>query len=431
MKKMHIAPLSGCRAKVAVQGDKSISHRAIIIGSLAKGTTCIRNFLEAEDTLNTVKLYRELGTKIEKKKGLYYVRGRGIFSFREPGKTLYAGNSGTSIRLNLGVLAAQNFTSTITGDAQIIKRPMKRVIMPLTEMGAKFESNNGLAPVTVHGAPLHGITYKMPVASAQVKSAIMLAALHANSPTVIIEKVKSRDHTERMLEYFGAGIKAEGNKITVKRENELQGREVFVPGDISSAAYFIVAGAMLKGSKITVKDTGVNPTRTGLIDAMRKMKAKIKIINLRKRNNEPVGDIVTSTSRLRGTVIKGSLIPRLIDELPVIAVAAAFAKGKTIIADAKELRVKETDRIAAIVKNLKRLGIRAEEKEDGMVIYGNNGSPFRYADIDSFGDHRIAMAFSVAALSGENGLLIKDIECVNTSFPEFFNIVAGLRGKKK
>jgi 3-phosphoshikimate 1-carboxyvinyltransferase len=431
MKKAHIASLSGCKAAITVQGDKSISHRAVIIGSLAKGATGIKNFLEAEDTLNTVEIYRELGVKIEKKQGVYCIHGRGFFAFREPAKTLYAGNSGTSIRLNLGVLAAQNFTSTITGDAQVENRPMKRVITPLTEMGARFESNNGLAPVTVHGAPLRGITYRMPVASAQVKSAIMLAALHADSATVIIEGMKSRDHTERMLEHFGAGITVKGNKITIKPGRGLRAADVFVPGDISSAAYFITAGAMMKNSKITVRDVGLNPSRTGIIDALKKMGAKIKIKNLKKRNNEPVGDIAASTSGLRGAVISGELIPRLIDEIPVIAVAAAFAKGRTIIKGAKELRVKETDRISAIVSNLKRMKIKVEEKEDGMVIYGNGGKAFRYADIDSFGDHRIAMAFSIAALAGENGLLIKDIECVNTSFPEFFNIINSLKRKKK
>ena len=431
MKKTHIAPLSGCRASVSVQGDKSISHRAIIMGSLAKGTTRVKNMLEAGDTLNTVKIYRELGVKIEKKGKDYLIHGRGLFSLREPAKVLYAGNSGTSIRLNLGVLAAQNFTSVITGDAQIEKRPMRRVILPLSEMGAKFESNNGLAPVTVHGGALHGITYKMPMASAQVKSAILLAALHADSTTVIVEKQGSRDHTEKMLSYFGADIRIKNGRITVKPGTELRGSRVFVPGDISSAAYFIVAGAMLKNSKITVKDIGINPTRTGLLTVLKKMGARIRITNLRKMNNEPVGDIVASTSGLSGTAVKGAIIPTLIDEIPVIAIAAAFAKGKTVIAGAGELRVKETDRIKTVVANLRRMGVRAEEQEDGMVIYGNAGRPFKYAAIDSFGDHRIAMAFSIAALSGENGLLIKDIECVNTSFPDFFKIVAGLRGKKK
>jgi 3-phosphoshikimate 1-carboxyvinyltransferase len=431
MKKIHVAPLAGCRAKVRVQGDKSISHRAIIIGSLAKGTARIRNFLEAEDTLNTAKIYRELGVRIEKKGGAWLTHGRGLFSLREPAKTLYAGNSGTSIRLNLGVLAAQNFTSTITGDAQIAKRPMKRVILPLTEMGARFESNNGMAPVVVHGGQLRGISYKMPMASAQVKSAVMLAALHADSPTVIIEGARSRDHTEKMLAHFGADVSVKGNRITIKPGRELSAAEVFVPGDISSAAYFAVAGVIMKGSKITVKDVGLNPTRTGLISALRKMGAKIKVTNLRKKNNEPVGDIVASSSRLKGGVIRGALIPKLIDEIPVIAVAAAQARGRTVIRDAKELRVKETDRIATVAANLRRLGIRVEEKEDGMIIHGNAGAPFRYADIDSFGDHRIAMAFSVAALASENGMLIKDVECVNTSFPEFFNIINSLKRKKK
>ena len=430
MRKIHIEPLSGCRKTISVQGDKSISHRAVIIGALAKGKTRIRNFLEAEDTLNTVNIYRSLGVKVEKKKGIYSVFGRGLFSFREPQKPLYVGNSGTAIRLTLGALAAQPFTSSITGDAQIVKRPMKRVISPLTMMGAKFESNNGFAPVTVHGRDLKGIQYDMPVASAQVKSSIMIAALHASKLTEIKEGAKSRDHTERMLSYFGAKIKASGKRIKITPGSSLRGRPVFVPGDVSSAAYFITAGVMMKKSKITVRDVGLNPTRTGIIQVLKKMGAVIKIKNRKERNNEPVGDIVASTSELKGAVIKGEMIPKLIDEIPVISVAAAFAKGKTIIKDARELRVKETDRIAAITKNLKRMGIKVEEKPDGMVIHGNSGAPFKYADIDSFGDHRIAMAFSVAALSGDNGLLIKDIECVNTSFPGFFEILNRMKRKK-
>jgi 3-phosphoshikimate 1-carboxyvinyltransferase len=386
MKKIHISPLSGCRTKICVQGDKSISHRSVIIGSLAKGVTRVKNFLEAEDTLNTLKIYRRLGVKIEKKKNDYLIHGRGLFSLREPAKTLYAGNSGTSIRLNMGVLAAQNFTSVITGDAQIEQRPMKRVMLPLSEMGAKFESNNGHAPVTVHGGGLHGITYKMPVASAQVKSAVLLAALHADSATVIVEKEKSRDHTEKMLSYFGADISVSKARITVKPGREMKGAVVFVPGDISSAAYFMIAGAILKNSKITVKDIGINPTRTGLIDVLKKMGANVKIVNLKKRNNEPVGDIVTSFSKLKGTVINGDIIPKLIDEIPVIAVAAAFATGKTVISDAKELRVKETDRIKTVVENLKRIGVKAEEKEDGMIIHGNGGKAFKYSAIDSYGE---------------------------------------------
>lgn len=426
MKKIHISPRANCTKKIEVQGDKSISHRAIIIGSIADGITKIENFLEAEDTLNTVNIFRELGVKIIKDGKYYLVYGKGLNSLREPTKTLYVGNSGTGIRLILGILAAQPFTATITGDAQIVKRPMARVIEPLTLMGAKFTSNNGYAPVTVYGSSLNGIKYKMPVASAQVKSSIMLAALYAGEPTEIIEPVKSRDHTERMLKYFGANIKVNKNSIKILPGSELKGKNIFIPGDISSAAFFIIAGLIMKKSKITIKNVNINPTRTGIIDIIKKMGGKIIIKNKRNINNEPVGDIVVSSSKLKGTIIKGNIIPRLIDEIPVISIAAAFAKGKTIISDAKELRVKETDRIKTMVKNFKRIGIKVEEKEDGMIIYGNDGTPFNYADIDSFSDHRIAMAFSIAALVSDNGLLIKDIECVNTSFPEFFNILNNL-----
>jgi 3-phosphoshikimate 1-carboxyvinyltransferase len=427
MKKIHVAPLGKCRASVNVQGDKSISHRAVIIGSIAKGVTRVSNFLEASDTLNTVKVYTALGVKIEKKKDEYLIYGNGLYSLNQPAGQLYVGNSGTDIRLSLGVLAAQHFTSVITGDNQIVKRPMARVMEPLSAMGAKFESRGGKAPITVHGQTLKGIKYRLPMASAQVKSAIILAALHANGETVITEPVKSRDHTERMLEYFGARISVKDKTVTIKPGKELSAKPVFVPGDISSAAYFIIAGLMVKNSRISVKDIGLNPTRVGLIEVMKKMGAKIDIRNLKVKNGEPVGDIVVKTSKLKGTVIKGGMIPKLIDEIPVIAVAAAFAKGKTVIMNAEELRYKETDRIETVVKNLKLIGVRASATSDGMVIEGNNGTPFKYASIDSFGDHRIAMAFSVAALSGENGMLIKDIECVDTSFPKFYEIIGSLR----
>ncbi len=427
MKKHYVEPVENCNKTIRVQGDKSISHRAVIIGSLAKGTTKIKNFLEAEDCLDTINVYRELGIRIEKKKDIYSVESNGLFSFREPSKTLYVGNSGTSIRLTLGVLSGQHFTSTITGDAQVEKRPMNRVILPLSQMGAKFQSTNGHAPVTVTGTSLRGITYRMPVASAQVKSSIMLAALHAQKSTEIIEPMPSRDHTERMLKYFGADIKMSKNRIKIKPGKELKARNIYVPGDISSSAYFIIAGLLMKNSKITIRETGLNPSRTGIVEVMKKMGAKIIFKNIKMRNNEPVGDIIAKTSGLKGTVIKGGLIPKLIDEIPVIAVAAAFAEGRTIIKDAKELRVKETDRIETVVKNLKRMGVKVEEKEDGMIIYGSNGRPFKYADIDSYGDHRIAMSFAIAALVSDNGLLIKDVECVNTSFPEFFNILKNLK----
>ncbi len=426
MKKIHVSPKKNCIKKIEVQGDKSISHRAIIIGSIANGITKVENFLEAEDTLNTIKIFRQLGVKIVNEKNDYYIYGNGLKPFREPNETLYVGNSGTAIRLIMGILAAQPFTATITGDAQIVKRPMARVIEPLTMMGAKFISNNGYAPVMVQGNNLNGITYKMPVASAQVKSSIMLAALYAEGVTEIIEPVKSRDHTERMLKYFGAKIVVKGKSIKIFPGSELKGKKIFIPGDISSAAFFIIAGLLMKKTRITIKNVNINPTRTGIIDIVKKMGGKVIIKNKKVLNNEPVGDIVVSSSKLKGTIIKGNIIPRLIDEIPVISIAAAFAKGKTIISDAKELRVKETDRINTMIKNLKRIGIKVEEKEDGMIIYGNNGTPFKYADIDSFSDHRIAMAFSIAALVSDNGLLIKDTECVNTSFPEFFNILNNL-----
>ncbi len=429
MKKVYVSSLKRSAGAVKAPGDKSISHRAVIIGSLARGVTKISNFLEAEDTLNTVKIYRSLGVKIEKKKNLYFVHGKGLMSLREPQGELYAGNSGTCIRLSLGVLAAQPFTSVITGDGQVTRRPMKRVIFPLSGMGGKFESSRGHAPITVRSRTLKGISYKMPVASAQVKSSILLAALHCSKPTEVIEPEKSRDHTERMLSYMGAEVKTRGRRVKIYPGKELSGRPVFVPGDVSSAAYFIASGILPGSRKVTIKNVGLNPTRTGIIDVFKKMGAKITIKKLKQKNMEPVGDIHAAPGKLRGAVIKGAIIPRLIDEIPVIAVVAAFARGRTIIRDAGELRVKETDRISAIVKNLRRVGIKVDEKPDGMVICGNGGEPIKYSDIDSFGDHRVAMAFAAAAPASENGLLIKDTECVNTSFPGFFDIFER-KGKK-
>lgn len=431
MKKIQIVPVSGVKKKLSVQGDKSISHRAVIIGSLAEGLTTVTSFLEAEDTLNTVKIFKKLGVQIKKENDTVYIHGRGLASLRQTPEVLYVGNSGTGMRLILGVLAAQPFVSRITGDAQIVKRPMKRVIEPLQLMGATLTSNHGFAPVTVQGGALRAIKYKMPMASAQVKSAVLLAGLYASGDTVITEPERSRDHTERMLKYFGADITVKGNTVVLKSGARLKGKKVVVPADISSAAYFMAAGALVKKSAITVTNVGLNESRTGIIDVMKKMGAKIKITNLKNQNGEKTGDITVSTSSLKATEIKGKIIPRLIDEIPVIAVLAAAAKGKTVIRGAKELRVKETDRIKTVLINLGRLGIKTEEYEDGFAVYGNGGKPFTYASIDSYGDHRIAMSFTVAALVSENGLHIKDIDCINTSFPEFFNLIKSLKGKKK
>ncbi len=431
MKKIQLVPVSGVKKKLSVQGDKSISHRAVIIGSLAEGLTTVTGFLEAEDTLNTVRIFKKLGVQIKKDKGTVYIHGRGLASLRQTPEVLYVGNSGTGIRLILGVLAAQPFVSRITGDAQIVKRPMKRVIEPLQMMGASLTSNQGFAPLTVQGGSLRAINYKMPMASAQVKSAVLLAGLYASGDTVITEPERSRDHTERMLKYFGADLTVKGNTVRLKSGARLKGKRVVIPGDISSAAYFMAAGALLKKSSITVTNIGLNESRTGIIDVMKKMGAKIKITGIKNQNGEKTGDITVSTSSLKGIEIKGKIIPRLIDEIPVIAVLAAAAKGKTVIRGAKELRVKETDRIKTVLTNLDRLGIKTQEYEDGFAVFGNNGAPFTYASIDSYGDHRIAMSFAVAALASENGLLIKDIECINTSFPEFFTLIKSLKVKKK
>ena len=296
-------------------------------------------------------------------------------------------------------------------------------------MGAKFDSNNGYAPIKIYGGSLHGITYRLPIPSAQVKSAIMLAAIHADGKTEIIEPYPSRDHTERMLKYFECNIKVKDKKIIITPDGELKAKNITIPGDISSAAYFMVAGLLVKNARITIKNVGLNPTRTGVIDVLKKMWGKIKTKNIKVKYNEPVGDIVVSSSKLKGITIGGKIIPRVIDEIPVIVIAASYAKGKTVIKNAEELRVKESDRIKTIVTNLLRLGVKVVEREDGMIVYGNEGKPFKYVDIDSFGDHRIAMAFSVAALVSENGLLIKDTECINSSFPDFYRTLNSLRRK--
>ena len=408
---------------IEVPGDKSISHRACILGSIADGKTLISNFLIAEDTLRTLKMFQMMGVKTKLEGNTLIIDGKGLNSLKKPYDILDAGNSGTTTRLMLGVLAGQQFTSSITGDKYLQKRPMLRVVEPIRKMGAKIEGeNNGnFLPITITGNKLNPITYNLQIASAQVKSAILLAGLYTNGITTVTEPTQSRDHTENMLKLFGANINIEGLKYTVKGNPDLKAKSLTIPGDFSAAAFFIVAGIVVKNSEIAIKNVGVNPTRTGLLEVLKKMGADIRLENLRDENNEHVADIIIKESKLKGIEIKGDIIPKIIDEIPVLAVAGSLAYGKTIIRDAKELRVKESDRINSMVTELKKMNVNVEELPDGMIIQGPN--LLQGTECDSHGDHRIAMGIAIAGLVANGETTIKDTDCINTSFPEFLKIL--------
>ncbi len=408
------------KGEITVPGDKSISHRSVMFGSLARGTTEIHNFLQGADCLSTIACFRGMGVDIENQKDKVLVRGRGIRGLKKPEHVLDCGNSGTTTRLISGILAAQNFTTTLTGDASIRKRPMKRIIDPLSQMGAKIRclNDNGCAPMEITGSPLCGIDYPSPVASAQVKSAILLAGLYADGETSVTEPYVSRDHTERMLSLFGADVRTEGTTARIRPVNELYGQKILVPGDISSAAFFIVAGLIVPGSELLIRNVGINPTRNGILKVCQNMGARLTLINENDDRGEPTADILVKSSSLHGTAIGGAIIPTLIDELPVIAAMACFAEGETIIRDAAELKVKESNRIDVMVQGLTSMGADVQETEDGMIIRG--GRPLHGAIIDSKLDHRIAMTFAVAACVAEGETEILGAECVNISYPEFY-----------
>lgn len=414
-----VKKLSGC---LRIPGDKSISHRAVMFGSLACGTTNIRNFLQSEDCLSTLESFRKMGIKIQRKGDKVTVFGKGLHGLKPSKSTLNANNSGTTTRLMLGILAAQPFTSTITGDESLCKRPMGRVAKPLRAMGASITGKYGgnYAPLTITGGKLKGINHKSKVASAQVKSAVLLAGLYADGKTCVTEPDKSRDHTERMLKYFGVKVGVKGNTVCVKSGQELRGKNIEVPGDISSAAFFIVAGLIAPNSKLVLKNVGINPTRTGVIEALKSMGANIKIINKRNMKFEPAADLIVESSKLRGSVIGGAIIPRLIDEIPVLAVAAAMAKGKTVFKDAGELRIKESDRIKTLCAELNKYGVKTKERKNGFVVVGSS-RPKGTISL-SHGDHRISMAMAVLALVAEGKSELKDTACIKTSFPEFFRL---------
>lgn len=415
----------GLNGTIRVPGDKSISHRSIMFGALANGTTTVSNFLKGEDCLSTIGVFRALGVRIEEFPDKIVVHGTGWDGLKRPDETLDVGNSGTTIRLMLGILAGRPFDATLEGDASIAKRPMGRVMLPLREMGAIFEAKDAnFAPVKVTGTKLQPMTYTLPVASAQVKSAIIFAALQADGETTIIEKEKTRDHTEQMIRQFGGAITTEGLMIRVNGGQEFQGQNVVVPGDISSAAFFIVAGLIIPNSKIRLENVGLNPTRTGIIDVVKEMGGKITVEQTSKAGDEPAGTVIVETSDLKGIEIGGDIIPRLIDELPVIALLASQANGQTVIKDAEELKVKETNRIDAVVTELSKMGVALVGTDDGMIIEGNQ--TLHGATVQSYGDHRMGMMLQIAALLADSDVTLEKAEAINVSYPSFFEDVASL-----
>lgn len=403
-----------------IPGDKSISHRAVMFGSLAKGDTRITNFLQGADCLSTISCFQKMGIQIENFDDQVIVHGKGLHGLSAPDSMLDVGNSGTTTRLISGILAGQNFSSELNGDASIQKRPMGRIITPLQMMNADITSikNNGCAPLHINGRTLTGIHYNSPVASAQVKSCVLLAGLYADGPTSVTEPALSRNHTELMLSSFGAKIESNGNTATILPEPDLIGQDIEVPGDISSAAFFIAAGLMVPNSEICIKHVGINPTRDGILRVCKAMGGNISLENKRIIGGELVADIIVKSSKLKGTVIEGDIIPTLIDEIPVIAVLAACAKGTTVIHDAQELKVKESNRLDIMVNQLSAMGVDIIGTDDGMVIHG--GQPLHGAMIESHLDHRIAMAFAVAALVADGVTTIKNADCVDISYPTFY-----------
>lgn len=417
---MKLSRIQRLQGEIQVPGDKSISHRAVMFGSLAQGTTEITGFLRGADCLSTISCFRRLGIEIEEKEKEILVHGKGLHGLCAPKEILDTGNSGTTTRLISGILCGQNFETTLTGDASIQRRPMGRIIEPLSQMGASIESlsGNSCAPLRIAGRPLHGIHYTTKVASAQVKSAILLAGLYADGGTRVTEPALSRNHSELMLRFFGADVKSEGTTAVIQPEPSLVGQKIEVPGDISSAAYFIAAACITPNSEVWIRNVGTNPTRDGILRVCRMMHADVTLLNENADSGEPTADLLVRTSSLKACTIEGDLIPTLIDELPVIAVMACFAEGTTIIRDAAELKVKESDRIAVMTENLKAMGAHVTATEDGMIIEG--GHPLHGAVIDSHLDHRIAMSFAVAAWNADGETEIQGADCVTISYPGFF-----------
>lgn len=417
---MKFSRVTQLKGELTVPGDKSISHRSVMFGSLAEGLTEIHGFLQGADCLSTISCFSKMGISIENQGDTVLVHGKGLRGLTKPEEVLDCGNSGTTTRLISGILAAQSFDVTLTGDESIQKRPMKRIIEPLSRMGARIESvrQNGCAPLHITGTSLHGIHYQSPVASAQVKSSILLAGLYADGETRVTEPYLSRNHSERMLSAFGADIHTEGTTAVLKPGGRLTGRLITVPGDISSAAFFIAAALIVPDSEVLIRNVGINPTRDGILRVCRSMQADITLLNVSDGPGEPTADLLIRSGGLKGTVIEGAVIPTLIDELPVIAAMACYAEGTTIIRNAEELKVKESNRIAVMAENLTAMGADVTETEDGMIIRG--GRPLHGAVIDSKKDHRIAMTFAVAALGADGETEILDADCVNISYPGFY-----------
>ncbi len=425
---MKLTRTKSLNGTISIPGDKSISHRCIMFGSIAEGTTKIKGFLMGADCLATIDCFRAMGIPIEVNADEVIVHGKGLHGLSQPQKELDVGNSGTTTRLISGILSAQDFDVTLSGDASLNSRPMERIMTPLNAMGADISSihGNGCAPLLIKGKKLKAFHYDSPVASAQVKSAVLLAGLYADGPTSVTEPAVSRNHTELMLQSFGVKVICEEKTATVYPPEKLLAHDILVPGDISSAAYFIVAGLITPNSEVTIQNVGINPTRDGIIRVCKQMGADITLSNVKEGKGEPTADITVRTSKLHGIEIGGDIIPTLIDEIPIIALLACFAEGTTVIKDAQELKVKESNRIDLMVNNLSAMGADATATEDGMIIVG--GNPLHGISLNCKYDHRIAMTFSIAAINADGEMDIEDAECVDVSYPNFYETLEKLQG---
>ena len=418
---MILTRKNSLKGTVSVPGDKSISHRSVMLGSICNGITEVHHFLQGADCLSSIACFRQMGIHIENNGDIVRIHGKGLYGLTKPSDILNTGNSGTTTRLMSGILSGQNFDCIVNGDASIQSRPMKRIITPLSMMGASIESlrGNDCAPIHITGKKLTGIHYNSPVSSAQVKSAILLAGLYADGETSVTEPVLSRNHTELMLRGCGGDITSIGTTAILRPVKQLEAQKIIVPGDISSAAYFMAAGLIIPNSEICIENVGINPTRDGILRVCQSMGGNISLENIREVCGEPVADMVVQHSSLHGTIIEGDIIPTLIDELPIIAIMAAFADGQTIIRDAAELKVKESDRITVMTENLRAMGVDITATDDGMII--NGGKTPHGAKIQSHLDHRIAMSFAVASLASDGETEIIGSECVDISYPTFYN----------
>ncbi|WP_413627503.1 3-phosphoshikimate 1-carboxyvinyltransferase [Fructilactobacillus vespulae] len=429
MKKLTTAAVKGLHGSIVVPGDKSISHRAIMIGAISEGKTVINHFLMGEDCLSTMNAFRDLGIDIAQNDDQIVVNGRGLNGLKEAAQQLNMGNSGTTTRLMMGLLGGFAFTSKLIGDDSLSKRPMNRVSDPLRNLGIEVKTTNGTLPATVIGGQVHSTTYQLKVASAQVKSALIFASLFADQPSTFIEKLPTRNHTEIMLNQFGATVKtaADNLTITVQPKPRLKGQTIYVPGDISSAAFFMVAAAIVPESEVVLQNVNLNPTRTGILKVLQKMNAEIKI-DYHDSVGEPIGDITVKYSELDPIKIVAEDVPVLIDEIPLVALLAACANGESEISGAEELRVKETDRITAITMELRKLGVTITEKEDGMIIEGTKNWNIKDSKLDSYGDHRIGMMDAIAALKSKSALFLNNSESINISYPNFFQDLQKING---